>query len=65
MFSATMSKAAQNIIRKYLKSPVYVQEKLQVDKTLLKQVYYSIRREEKFSLLVHLLKQKTAGPAHF
>jgi len=63
MFSATMPRAAQNIIQKYLKSPVFIKEQLQVDRTLLKQVFYDIRREAKFSLLVHLLKQKTPGPA--
>jgi len=63
MFSATMPKAAQSIAKKYLKNPVYVQDQLHVDKTLLKQVFYSVRRDEKFSLLVHLLKNKTSGPA--
>ncbi len=63
MFSATMPKAAQNIIKRYLKNPALVQEKLQVDKSLLKQVFYSVRKDEKFSLLVHLLKEKTPGPA--
>ncbi len=63
MFSATMSKEAQSMIGKYLKSPVYIQEKLQIDKTLLKQVFYSVRKNDKFALLVHLLKKKTSGPA--
>lgn len=63
MFSATMPKAAQHMIKKYLKNPVYIQEKLQVDKSLLKQVFYSVRKNDKFDLLVHLLKNKTSGPA--
>ncbi len=63
MFSATMPRAAQNIIQKYLKSPVFVKEQLHVDRSLLTQVFYDIRREAKFSLLLHLLKQKTPGPA--
>jgi ATP-dependent RNA helicase DeaD len=63
LFSATMPKAAQNVVRKYLKNPVYIQEKLHVDKSLLKQVFYDIRRDDKFSLLVLLLKQKKPGPA--
>ena len=63
MFSATMPHAAQNIIKKYLKNPVFVKEELHVDKSLLKQVFYVVNKEEKFSLLVHLLKQKTPGPA--
>ncbi len=63
MFSATMPRAAQNIITRYLKKPVYIQEKLHIDRSLLKQVFYAVRKEQKFSLLVHLLKEKTAGPA--
>lgn len=63
MFSATMPPAARNIISRYLKKPVYFQEKLQVDRSLLKQVFYPVRKDQKFSLLVHLLKEKTAGPA--
>lgn len=63
MFSATMPRAAQNMIGKYLKSPVFIQEKLQIDKSLLKQVFYSVRKNDKFALLVHLLKNKTSGPA--
>ena len=63
MFSATMSREAQNMIKKYLKDPVYIQEKLQIDKSLLKQVFYSVRKNDKFALLVHLLKTKTSGPA--
>ena len=63
MFSATMPRAAQNMIGKYLKSPVNVQEKLNVDKSLLKQVFYSVRKNDKFALLVHFLKNKTSGPA--
>ena len=62
MFSATMPRAAQNMIGKYLKSPVNVQEKLQVDKSLLKQVFYSVRKNDKFALLVHFLKKKISGP---
>lgn len=63
MFSATMPRAAQNIIKKYLKNPEFIKEQLHVDRTLLKQVFYTIHPKEKFSLLAHLLKSKTAGPA--
>jgi ATP-dependent RNA helicase DeaD len=63
MFSATMPRAAQNLANKYLKNPCHIQEKLHVDKSLLKQVFYSVRRDDKYSLLVHLLKSKTSGPA--
>ncbi|HPM85987.1 MAG TPA: DEAD/DEAH box helicase [archaeon] len=63
MFSATMPRAAQQLIKKYLKNPINIQEKLQVDKSLLKQIFYSVKKNDKFSLLVHLLKNKTSGPA--
>jgi ATP-dependent RNA helicase DeaD len=63
MFSATMEKSAQNMIVKYLKNPVYIKEQLQVDRSLLKQIFYSVRKNDKFALLVHLLKNKTSGPA--
>ncbi|MGI6589620.1 MAG: DEAD/DEAH box helicase [Candidatus Iainarchaeum sp.] len=63
MFSATMPKAAQQLIKKYLKNPINIQDKLQVDKSLLKQIFYSVNKKDKFSLLVHLLKNKTSGPA--
>jgi len=56
LFSATMPKAAQNVIKKYLKNPVHVQEKLHVDKSLLKQAFYTVHRDQKFPLLAHLLK---------
>ena len=51
------------VIKKYLKEPVFVKEELHVDKSLLKQSYYNISHQEKFSLLVHLLKNKTSGLA--
>jgi|GEM_PF-478092 len=57
LFSATMPKAAQHIVKKYLKNPIYVQEKLHVDKTLLKQAFYTVHRDQKFPLLAHLLKE--------
>lgn len=56
LFSATMPKAAQNVIKKYLKNPVHVQEKLHVDKSLLRQAFYTVHRDQKFPLLAHLLK---------
>ena len=63
LFSATMPPEVITIIKKYLKNPVFIKEELYVDKSLLKQVYYEVSHNEKFSLLVHLLKHKTSGLA--
>jgi ATP-dependent RNA helicase DeaD len=63
LFSATMGGNIQGLIKAYLKDPYMVREKLHVDKSLLKQVYYNVNQKDKFSLLVHLLKSKTDGLA--
>jgi len=62
MFSATISQGVQRIARKYLKNPLLVMTKPLVDGSKLKQVYYDIyQQNDKFSLLVHLLKEHTFG----
>jgi ATP-dependent RNA helicase DeaD len=57
MFSATMPAPIRAIIQKHFNNPVYVKGQVHVDTSLLKQVYYNIRPEEKFSLLLFLLKR--------
>jgi len=56
LFSATMAAPIKTIIRENFKNPVHIQGQSKVDKSLLKQTYYNLRPEQKFSLLVHLLK---------
>ncbi|MFO7676867.1 MAG: DEAD/DEAH box helicase [Thermoplasmatota archaeon] len=64
MFSATISYEVHQIMKRHLKQPVIVKTKTQVDTTKLKQVYYDIyQQNNKFSLLVHLLKHNTSGLA--
>ncbi len=63
LFSATMSADVHSVVRKHLRSPVTIKGEIYVDKSLLKQVYYDLKVFEKFSLLVHLLKNKTSGLA--
>jgi superfamily II DNA/RNA helicase len=63
MFSATMPAAAQHIVSKYLDNPVFIKEQLHVDRSLLRQTVFKVRREDKFSLLFHLLTRKGSGPA--
>jgi ATP-dependent RNA helicase DeaD len=64
MFSATVYAVLENIIGRHLIDPVFVSTKTHVDKSKLRQVYYDIHNPNmKFSLLVHLLKNSTSGPA--
>ncbi|MBI2107480.1 DEAD/DEAH box helicase [Candidatus Woesearchaeota archaeon] len=63
LFSATMSNDIQHLIKKHLRNPIVIKEQVHVDKSLLKQFYYEVQQREKFSLLVHLLKNKTPGLA--
>ena len=63
LFSATITPEVHRLVGTYLMNPAVVKEQIHVDKNLLKQVYYDIDQHEKFSLLVHLLKNKTPGLA--
>ncbi len=62
LFSATISEGVNTLARKYLKNPIFIQTKSCVDTDKLNQVYYDIySQNEKFSLLVHLLKTTKSG----
>ena len=63
LFSATLPESVKKIIKRHMKDPVVLETERYVDKSLLKQVYYNIQNNEKFSLLVHLLKKETQGLA--
>ena len=64
MFSATIMRSIHGIMKRHLKNPVVIKTKSQVDKSKLNQVYYDIyKQNDKFSLLVHLLKNDTSGRA--
>jgi ATP-dependent RNA helicase DeaD len=60
LFSATITGDLADFSSKYMKAPVEIQVESYVDASLLKQVYYDVRDDEKFSLLVHLLKNEDA-----
>ncbi len=60
LFSATISGDVDYISKRYMKSPTRVSAEPQVDPTKLKQVYYDIPSNLKFSLLMHLLKNEKA-----
>src|SRR3989344_1368875 len=61
LFSATISPDIEHIAKKHMVAPESVSVDSYVDPTLLKQVYYDVPKELKFSLLVHLLKEEKAG----
>lgn len=59
MFSATFSVEVMEIAKEYMDNPVTIKAKQYVEKDLLKQYYYITGVNERFSLLVHLLKNET------
>jgi len=63
LFSATMPGEVDNLIKRYLKNPVIIKEKVHVDHSLLKQIYFEVNQHDKFALLLHLLKHATPGLA--
>lgn len=60
LFSATIGHELAEFSNKYMKSPIEVSVQNKVDPTKLKQIYYDVRDDEKFSLLVHLLKNESS-----
>jgi ATP-dependent RNA helicase DeaD len=61
LFSATISPDIETMAERYMKDPVSIEVEQYVDPSKLKQVYYDIPKNIKFSLLVHLLKQEKSG----
>ncbi len=61
LFSATISSDIEHLTKKYLENPVNVSVDSYVDPSLLKQQYYDVPKEQKFSLLAHLLKKEQTG----
>ncbi len=60
MFSATISPDIDYLSKKHTINPVEISLKSQVDPSKLKQVYYDVPDNQKFSLLVNLLKKESA-----
>ncbi len=58
LFSATISQEIRGISRSYMQNPVMIKANALVDKTLLAQKYYQVRTYDKFSLLLHLIRQE-------
>ncbi|MBI3413524.1 MAG: DEAD/DEAH box helicase [Candidatus Aenigmarchaeota archaeon] len=63
LFSATIPAEVRHIVERHLNSPVTIKGVIYVDTSLLRHVYYDIKPHDKFSLLVHLLKQNKEGIA--
>ena len=63
LFSATLSSRLRSIVNRYMNAPVSVQAKTHVDTSLLTEKAYHVQPQDKFSLLVHCLKQETPGIA--
>jgi ATP-dependent RNA helicase DeaD len=60
MFSATISLDIDYLSKKYTKNPVEISVDSYVDPSKLTQVYYDVPDNQKFSLLVNLLKKENA-----
>jgi ATP-dependent RNA helicase DeaD len=56
LFSATMPLTVRHLVQKYQRDPAFVKTTAQVDRTKLRESYYDVSAEDKFSLLAHLLK---------
>ncbi len=57
LFSATIPERIAVLSRRYMKNPISVGARRQVAKHLLRQVYYDVLDNEKFSFLVHILRK--------
>jgi ATP-dependent RNA helicase DeaD len=60
LFSATISSDLAEFSERYMKTPLEISVESYVDPSKLKQIYYDVKDNEKFSLLVHLLKREDA-----
>jgi superfamily II DNA/RNA helicase len=60
LFSATISQDVVLLSEKYMKDPIEVSAQSHVDPTKLKQVYYDVGDNLKYSLLKHLLESEKA-----
>ncbi len=61
LFSATITPDISYLSSKYMRNPVKISAETNVDPSKLKQVFYDIPENIKFSLLVHLLKNEHSG----
>ncbi len=62
LFSATMSESVIEIVHRHMNNPAKVKVQTHLDKVQLTQHYYDVDASDKFSLLVHLLKNEAREP---
>lgn len=60
-FSATVSSEIKKLANRFMKDPFKASAKRHVDPTKLRQIYYDILKNERLSLLIHLLKKERKG----
>lgn len=60
-FSATISPRVEHLANRHMKNFKVVSARNMVDPKKLKQAYYDVRKNEKLSLLIHLLQNEIAG----
>ena len=60
MFSATIDEDINYLSKKYTKNPAKISVRPHVDPSKLKQIYYDVQDNKKFSLLVSLLKKESS-----
>jgi len=63
LFSATITQDVSRLAKKYMKNPVEISAEAYVDPSKLTQIYYDVEDNQKFSLLVHFLKNEKSGLA--
>ncbi|MFH1181627.1 MAG: DEAD/DEAH box helicase [Candidatus Woesearchaeota archaeon] len=61
LFSATISDQVHDIVRQHMRNPARVQVQSYVEKEKMRQYFYSVKSFDKFSLLVHILKENLGG----
>jgi ATP-dependent RNA helicase DeaD len=61
LFSATMPSEIMDIVKHYMHNPEKIKMQTYVDKSKLVQHYYDVNRNNKFSLLVHIIKSEPTG----
>ena len=61
LFSATISSNVSHFAQRYTTDAIEIIAESYVEHSKLKQVYYDVEQNMKFSLLVHLLKSEKAG----
>ena len=58
LFGATISDEVEHLKRNFMKTPVIAKTETQVHEEYLEQYYIEVKPQDKFSLLVHLLKRE-------